>query len=135
MRDSMNHQITLEELGIIPKSPKQEPVRDVRKYYAYPCGGCICDHCANSVECSDICDGEMEFGCFDCDECKRYDASVTGTDKYKTTCNSFKETGVHMRSYAEKKRRQFHVIKQGGQNRGSTEKDHRESIGGKDPAG
>lgn len=40
-----------------------------------------------------------------------------------------------MRSYAEKKRRQFHVIKQGGQNGGSTEKDHRENIGGKDPAG
>ncbi len=124
----MNHQITLEELGMIPKQPDLEHERDqeyemaMSEHYAYQCGGCICDHCANSVECSDICDGEREFGCFDCDECKRYAGS--GVDRWKMVCSRYKITNAYMQSYAEKRRRQFHVIKKGGRKRGNTEKNH-----------
>lgn len=36
--DKKAHQITLQELGIIPKEPKRK--EEVRKQYAFPCGGC-----------------------------------------------------------------------------------------------
>ena len=35
--DKKAHQITLQELGIIPKEPKRK--EEVRKQYAFPCGG------------------------------------------------------------------------------------------------
>lgn len=35
--DRKAHQITLQELGIIPKEPKRK--EEVRKQYAFPCGG------------------------------------------------------------------------------------------------
>lgn len=46
----MSHQITLEELGLIPKTETPDQNKAIRKNYAFPCGGCICNHCANSVE-------------------------------------------------------------------------------------
>ena len=69
--DRKAHQITLQELGIIPKEPKRK--EEVRKQYAFPCGGCVCSHCANNVETPDTCTGEMKEPCFTCDYCKHYD--------------------------------------------------------------
>lgn len=66
--DKKAHQITLQELGIIPKEPKRK--EEVRKQYAFPCGGCVCSHCANNVETPDTCTGEMKEPCFTCDYCK-----------------------------------------------------------------
>lgn len=100
----MIHQITLEELGLIPKTEKS--VWNLKNHYAYPCGGCICHHCANSVECVDQCAGEMNFGCFDCDECIEYDGK--GVDRWKQVCNQFKITD----SYAEKIRKELKVMKE-----------------------
>ena len=34
---------------------------------AYHDGDCVCNHCANSVECFDNCTGEADFSCFTCD--------------------------------------------------------------------
>ncbi len=99
----MNHQITLEELGIIPK---QDPIRVAEHVdYTFFCGGCACNHCANSVECWDNCAGEMEFPCFTCDECKRYGGK--GTDNWKTECRDYKVTDA----YAKALRKRFKALK------------------------
>lgn len=100
----MNHQITLEELGIIPRQEQaksSEPHID----YACPCGGCICNHCANSVECSDMCTGEMDSACFVCDECKWYNGK--GADNRRAECRDYKIT----EAYAKVKRKKFKALK------------------------
>lgn len=99
----MNHQITLEELGFIPKSEKKyvKP----RKNYANPCGGCICNHCANCAECWDDCTGEMEFPCFICNECIHYDGH--GTNQDRTECKNYKATN----KYAEHLRKRIRKYK------------------------
>lgn len=103
----MNHQITLEELGIISVQEK-ECCHDStdRSKYAFFCGGCICNHCANSVECSDNCTGEADFACFDCDYCKGWDG--TGADNWKQECMNYKIT----ETYAKATRKRFRVLKQ-----------------------
>lgn len=93
-KENTNHQITLEELGIIPKQVD-------RSRYATPCGGCICDHCSNNVDCMDKCIGEMDFPCFNCDDCHCY--SGKGTDNWKSVCSSYKVT----EEYAECVRKRF----------------------------
>lgn len=100
----MNHQITFEELGIIPKHEQPQSIEQ-HINYASPCGGCICDHCANSAECVDNCTGEMEFNCFTCDECKWYDGK--GTDNQRAECRDYKITEV----YAKAKRKKFKALK------------------------
>lgn len=92
----MNHQITLEGLGIIPKRGPLKAAQHID--YAFPCGGCICNHCANSVECPDMCTGEMDYACFTCDECKWYDGK--GTDNQRAECSDYKIT----EAYAKRKR-------------------------------
>ena len=84
MQDDKNaHQITLQELGIIPKEPEQK--EEVRKQYVFPCAGCVCSHCANNVETSDRCTGEMKEPCFTCDYCMHYsEKEQTGDFKIVT---------------------------------------------------
>lgn len=104
----MNHQITLEELGLIPKqevAQKKEYV-EPQKQYASPCGGCICNHCANSVECWDNCTGEMVFPCFTCDECIHYDGHTTRSQK-REECRNYKITN----KYAEYLRKRIRTVK------------------------
>lgn len=104
---NMNHQITLEELGLIPKSgeaPEQD--KNIRKDYAFPCGGCICNHCANSVGCFERCIGEADFECFTCDECRWIDGKGT-IDNRRTSCGSYKVTDA----YAKRTRRKFKAVK------------------------
>lgn len=43
-----------------------------RDDYAFPCAGCLCNHCANNVETIDNCTGEAKEPCFVCDECRWY---------------------------------------------------------------
>ena len=69
-----------------------------------PCGDCICNHCANSVECFDNCTGEADFSCFTCDYCKQYDS--LGTDNWKSECDKYKIT----ESYAQREREKFKII-------------------------
>ncbi len=99
----MNHQITLEELGMIPKQEPQEAAKHIN--YAFPCGGCVCNHCANSAECWDNCTGEMNFPCFTCDECKRYDGK--GADNWTAECKNYKIT----EAYAKALRKRFKALK------------------------
>lgn len=72
--------------------------------YAASCGGCICNHCANSVECIDKCTGESEFGCFACDECINYDGK--GTDNRRSRCSQYKVTEL----YAKRIRNNFKIF-------------------------
>ena len=99
----MNHQITLEELGIISKLQQSKRTEQCINY-ACPCGGCLCNHCANSVECFDNCTGEAEFACFTCDECRRYDGR--GSDRWKSECSNYKVTN----RFAEYMRGRFKTI-------------------------
>ncbi len=101
----MSHQITLEELGSIPK--QENGYTEPQKQYASPCGGCICDHCANSVECWDDCAGEMGFPCFTCDECVHYDGHGNGRSQKMTECRDYKVTN----KYAEYLRKRIRYVK------------------------
>lgn len=80
-------QITFEELGMIPEQVD-------RSKYATPCGGCICNHCANNVDCMDRVKNEMDFPCLNCDECLNYNGY--GKDNWKPECNQYKITNVHV---------------------------------------
>lgn len=103
----MNHQITLEEIGLIPKQEKvSEQGGPLRKVYAFPCGGCICNHCANSVECCDHCMEETDFACFSCDECRRYDEKGI-LDNWRENCGQYKITNSH----AKRTRKKLKVVK------------------------
>lgn len=103
----MNHQITLEELGIIPKLKEDlDQEKAIRRDYAFICGGCLCNHCANSVECSDRCAGEADFGCFVCDECRGWDGKEI-LDNWRESCGQYKVTN----SYAERIRKKLKVVK------------------------
>lgn len=93
----MSHQITLEELGLIPDQKKYD-----RSVYACPCGGCVCGHCANNVDCDDIATGEADFPCFNCDDCINYNGD-RGTDNWKPECGEYKVTNA----YAQKLRKRF----------------------------
>lgn len=100
----MNHQITLEELGIIPKQESMTNLElPMTKNYTNPCGGCLCHHCANSVECVDNCTGESELSCFNCDECRYYDGK--GTYNRKKECENYKVTN----RYAEYRRSRLKI--------------------------
>lgn len=92
----MNYQITLEELGLIPKQVGQVD----RSIYATSCGGCICEHCSNNVDCTDKCVGEANFSCFNCDDCYNY--SGKGIDNWKSDCKDYKVTNHHV-SYNRKR--------------------------------
>ena len=95
----MNHQITLEELGMIPKQTHIE-----RSIYATPCGGCVCNHCANNVDCMDVAIGEAKFACFNCDDC--FNFSGYGRDNWKPECKRYKVTD----KYAKATRKRFKLL-------------------------
>lgn len=91
--DKKAHQITLQELGYIPKEPEEK--KETRKQYVFSCASCICSHCANNVETSDRCTGEMKEPCFTCDYCKYYDG--TETDRWLRDCDKYIVTDEHAR--------------------------------------
>lgn len=101
----MNHQITLEELGIIPPPAPGTPKKAVSTA-VMPCFDCICNHCANCTECWDNCTGEMDEPCYVCEKCKNYDG--TGKDMWRCECDRYKITS----KYVEKKRRKFKIVKE-----------------------
>lgn len=52
---------------------------------------CICTYCANNVECINVKTNEVEFACFNCDECSIYTEKGT-INNIKSVCNEFKQT-------------------------------------------
>ena len=77
-----------------------------RSDYAFPCDGCLCDHCANNVETRDKCTGEMKEPCFACDECRWYDGDIKNKDMWRQQCGKYIVTNEH----AERRRRKFEII-------------------------
>lgn len=43
-----------------------------RDDYAFPCAGCLCDHCANNLYSSDKMAGEAKIFCYVCEEWYRW---------------------------------------------------------------
>lgn len=63
------------------------------------CMECICNHCANSAECFDHCQGEMDEPCYNCDDCIHYDGEV-GREMWRDECPKYKITeywAAHLR--------------------------------------
>ena len=96
----MNRQITLKDIGM--NMPKQID----RSIYVTPCGGCICHHCANNVDCCEYAGPEQEFACFNCDECINY-SEGTKRDSWKASCSKYKIANA----CAIKMRKRFKVVK------------------------
>lgn len=51
-----------------------------RDDYAFPCAGCLCDHCANNLYSSDQMAGEAKIFCYICEECRYYDGDLKNKD-------------------------------------------------------
>ena len=47
-----------------------------RDDYAFPCAGCLCNHCANNLYSSDQMAGEAKIFCYVCEECRYYDGDL-----------------------------------------------------------
>ena len=77
-----------------------------RSNYVFPCVGCLCDHCANSVETIDNCTGEAKEACFVCDECRWYDGDTRYKDMWRQHCGAYIVTNEH----AERLRRKLKLI-------------------------
>lgn len=93
-------QITFEDLGMIPEQID-------RNKYATPCGGCVCNHCANNVDCMDNVVGEADFPCFNCDECLNFNGERGRTDNWKPNCNCYKISNA----YVQRRRKQFKIVR------------------------
>ncbi len=78
-----------------------------RDDYVSPCAGCLCNHCANSVETIDNCTGEAKEPCFVCDECRWYDGNLKNKDMRCKQCENYIVTNEH----AERLRKKIKVIK------------------------
>lgn len=76
-----------------------------RSDYAIPCGGCLCDQCANNVENLHTEAGEMREPCFSCDECRWYDGNTRSKDMWTETCERFRITEYHAERNQEQIRR------------------------------
>lgn len=83
-----------------------EEIKHDRGYYATPCGGCICNKCANNV---DGCykPGEMKEPCFNCDDCMNYSGDRNLKDNWKSECKAFIITNYH----AEKNRERIKLLR------------------------
>ena len=103
--DRKAHQITLQELGIIPKEPKRK--EEVRKQYAFPCGGCICNHCANNLYSEDKTAGEAKIFCDACEWCRWYDGDTKNPDKWKQECDEY----IITEEQAKRNRKKFKIVK------------------------
>lgn len=74
---------------------------------AFPCAGCLCNHCANSVETIDNCTGEAKEPCFVCDECRWYDGDTKNPDKWKQECDEY----IITEEQAKRNRKKFKIVK------------------------
>ena len=78
-----------------------------RHEYAFPCGGCICNHCANNLYSEDKTAGEAKIFCDACECCRWYDGDTKNKDEWKQKCKNYIVTNQH----AEYLRKRIKVIK------------------------
>lgn len=93
------------QLSFIEEQKRQKEI-EVQKSYASPCGGCVCNQCANDVN-GRYKPGEMVEPCFNCEKCRNYDGNSMKKYNYKTECSSFKITEHH----ASQNRRKIKLIR------------------------
>lgn len=60
-----------------------------RDDYAFPCAGCLCDHCANNLYSSDKMAGEAKIFCYVCEECRYYDGDLKNKDMRCKQCENY----------------------------------------------
>lgn len=75
--------------------------------HVFPCGSCICEHCANNVETADRCTGEAKRFCFYCDECMYYDGKPSNGNMKRWECEDFIVTEEH----AKRRRKRIRLVK------------------------
>lgn len=78
-----------------------------RDDYAFPCAGCLCDHCANNLYSSDQMAGEAKIFCYVCEECRYYDGNLKNKDMRCKQCENYIVTNEH----AERLRKKIKVVK------------------------
>lgn len=78
-----------------------------RDDYAFPCAGCLCDHCANNLYSSDQMVGEAKIFCYVCEECRYYDGNLKNKDMRCKQCENYIVTNEH----AERLRKKIKVVK------------------------
>ena len=66
-----------------------------RDDYAFPCAGCLCDHCANNLYSSDQMAGEAKIFCYVCEECRYYDGDLKNKDMRCKQCENYIVTNEH----------------------------------------
>lgn len=65
------------------------------KNYVCPCGGCLCNQCANDVNNIRSKPEEMDEPCFNCEDCREYDGDCKKKYNHKESCENFKITEYH----------------------------------------
>lgn len=72
-----------------------------RDDYAFPCAGCLCDHCANNLYSSDQMAGEAKIFCYVCEECRYYDGNLKNKDMRCKQCENYIVTNEHAELFCE----------------------------------
>ena len=78
-----------------------------RSDYAFPCGGCICNHCANNLYSEDETAGEAKIFCDACEWCRWYDGDTKNPDKWKQECDEY----IITEKQAKRNRKKFKIVK------------------------
>ena len=78
-----------------------------RSDYAFPCGGCICNHCANNLSSEDKTAGEAKIFCDACEWCRWYDGDTKNPDKWKQECDEY----IITEEQAKRNRKKFKIVK------------------------
>ena len=90
--------------GVFEEIEQQPHKKDIINY-VFPCGGCLCDKCANNVENLNVKTGEQKEPCLNCDHCKYYNGE--GRNVKTFDCEKYLITDYA----AEKERRRFRIVK------------------------
>lgn len=83
------------QLSFVDTSKKTDDRKVFKKVYASPCGGCICNQCANDVNGRGKA-SEAERPCFNCDDCRNYDGDFKKKNNKRFECESFKITSYQV---------------------------------------
>ena len=79
-----------------------------RSDYAFPCGGCICNLCANNLYSEDKTAGEAKIFCDACEWCRWYDGDTKNPDKWKQECDEY----IITEEQAKRNRKKFKIVKE-----------------------
>lgn len=95
--------------GTLDRKCKRASITNTMKRsdYAFPCGGCICNHCANNLYSEDKTAGEAKIFCDACEWCRWYDGDTKNPDKWKQECDEY----IITEEQAKRNRKKFKIVK------------------------